>query len=220
MTKPTKRIRLADIAREAGVSIMAVSHVLNGTASGRISVGSEKTKRIKAVARSLNYVPNYAAKQLVKGRSDLIGVLEIHPSEPTISNESLAWQVLGHMDFGQAPTLVRRVPYDHGQVHTAVRELSGRGVRGLVVVAPDYPVDWEELQLGFDVTLPTVCVGRLPMEVPISSVEFDFAKGTELLVAHLVATGCWRIGFMHGDRRLRSSAEKEKGYRRGLERSG
>ncbi|MCC7519594.1 MAG: LacI family DNA-binding transcriptional regulator [Verrucomicrobiae bacterium] len=69
-----KRVRLADLARETGVTIPTVSYVLRNRARVmRISV--ELEKRIKTAAQQLGYRPNLLARSLITRRSMTIGVL-------------------------------------------------------------------------------------------------------------------------------------------------
>ena len=65
---------LADVGREAGVSQMAVSAVLNGArTSARIS--AETRVRVLAAAERLRYRPNLAARALAHRRMNTIGVV-------------------------------------------------------------------------------------------------------------------------------------------------
>lgn len=71
---PQKRVRLADIAEVAQVTIPTVSHVLAGRArSKRISEALEK--RIQDIALQLGYRPNLLARSLITQRSMTIGIL-------------------------------------------------------------------------------------------------------------------------------------------------
>lgn len=56
------KVRLKDIAKEVGVSIAAVSQVLNDKP---IRITEEKKQQIKRLAAENNYMPNAAAKSLV-----------------------------------------------------------------------------------------------------------------------------------------------------------
>lgn len=68
------RVRLADIAQAAGVTVQTVSHVLLGRARvKRISVRLEK--KIQVLAKRLGYRPNLLARSLSTQRSMTIGVL-------------------------------------------------------------------------------------------------------------------------------------------------
>ncbi|WDC85229.1 LacI family DNA-binding transcriptional regulator [Caloramator sp. mosi_1] len=59
-----KRPTLKDIAKEVGVSVATVSYVLNG--NEKQSISEETKDKIIQVANRLNYVPNLAARSLVK----------------------------------------------------------------------------------------------------------------------------------------------------------
>jgi LacI family transcriptional regulator len=69
----TKRVTLADVAAEAGVSKTAVSFALNNTSGARLS--EEVVDRVKAAAKKLNYRPNYAARTLRTQQTHSIGFL-------------------------------------------------------------------------------------------------------------------------------------------------
>ncbi|MCQ6557308.1 LacI family DNA-binding transcriptional regulator [Paenibacillus mendelii] len=62
-------VSIKDIAKHAGVSISTVSYALNGSPK----VTEETTKKILAVAKELNYVPNAAARTLKKRETKIIG---------------------------------------------------------------------------------------------------------------------------------------------------
>ncbi|MFI8520300.1 LacI family DNA-binding transcriptional regulator [Streptomyces sp. NPDC085481] len=63
------RVRLVDVAREAGLSKTTVSAALNGT--GRLSPAVRE--RARETARRMGYRPNATARQLRAGRARLIG---------------------------------------------------------------------------------------------------------------------------------------------------
>jgi LacI family transcriptional regulator len=63
------RIGIADVAREAGVSITTVSHALNG----RGHVAPTTTEHVRAVASRLGYAPNRIASALRSRRSNIVG---------------------------------------------------------------------------------------------------------------------------------------------------
>src|SRR4051794_15959561 len=73
---------LADVGREAGVSAMAASVVLNGAkTSSRIS--DETRERIIAAAIRLRYRANATARALAERRMNTIGVaISLSPNEP------------------------------------------------------------------------------------------------------------------------------------------
>ncbi|MFD3660047.1 LacI family DNA-binding transcriptional regulator [Streptomyces sp. NPDC058659] len=70
-SSPTPRVRLVDVAREAGLSKTTVSAALNDT--GRLSPAVREKAR--ETARRMGYRPNVTARQLRAGRAKLIGFM-------------------------------------------------------------------------------------------------------------------------------------------------
>ncbi|RJL35861.1 LacI family DNA-binding transcriptional regulator [Bailinhaonella thermotolerans] len=70
MAASRRRVTSADVAREAGVSQTTVSYVLNNTSYQRIS--PETRQRVLAVAERLGYTPSPSARNLRRGRNDVV----------------------------------------------------------------------------------------------------------------------------------------------------
>src|SRR4051794_32602743 len=64
-------VTIHDVAARAGVSVATVSRVLNG----KELVRDETAQHVLAVAKSLKYVPNVAARSLSIRRSQTIGIV-------------------------------------------------------------------------------------------------------------------------------------------------
>jgi LacI family transcriptional regulator len=67
-----KRITLKDVAREAGVSIQTVSHVLSGNPT--VSLPEVTRERVRAAAEKVGYQPNRHAQAIRGGKTNLISV--------------------------------------------------------------------------------------------------------------------------------------------------
>ncbi|MBW7475195.1 LacI family transcriptional regulator [Paenibacillus oenotherae] len=86
-----KKITMKDIAKEINMSVATVSYVLNNVKNQTIP---EETRRlVLETASRMNYVPNLAARSLVKSKTGLIGLL--------ISAESGAgaWRPFSYASF-------------------------------------------------------------------------------------------------------------------------
>src|SRR3974390_2528609 len=71
-------ITMKDIARDLGVSVVTVSKVLRNHSD----ISAETRKRVWQRIKELNYRPNPAARTLVTGRTNLIGLIVpdlVHP---------------------------------------------------------------------------------------------------------------------------------------------
>src|SRR4051812_35852129 len=73
---------ITEIARNANVSRTTVSRVLNN----HPYVKPEKRKAILQAMKELNYVPNFNAVNLSKGKTNVLGVIVPKISHPFFSN--------------------------------------------------------------------------------------------------------------------------------------
>src|SRR3982074_1400007 len=71
-------VRMKDIAKDLGVSVITVSKVLRD----HPDIGEETRERVLARVKELDYRPNLAARSLVTGRTYLVGLVVpdlLHP---------------------------------------------------------------------------------------------------------------------------------------------
>src|ERR1700710_541901 len=71
-------VRLKDIARDLGVSVVTVSKVLRGNRD----IGDETRQRVLKRMKELNYQPNMMARGLASGRTSTVGLVVpdlVHP---------------------------------------------------------------------------------------------------------------------------------------------
>jgi LacI family transcriptional regulator len=71
-------IRIEDIAKVAGVSTATVSRAINTPEQVRPNT----RQRVEKVIKQLGYKPNYFAQGLMKGRTDVVGVLVSYHTNP------------------------------------------------------------------------------------------------------------------------------------------
>src|SRR4051812_48147620 len=72
------RVRMKDIARDLGVSVVTVSKVLRN----HTDISTETRQRVLQRMKELNYQPNLAARSLITGRSYTVGLVVpdlLHP---------------------------------------------------------------------------------------------------------------------------------------------
>lgn len=91
----TRRVTMADVAEQAGVSKTAVSLVLNERPGTRLS--ADVADRVRAAAADLGYRPNLAARTLRQGTSRIIGFVS---DEVTITRFASA-MIRGALDVAQ-----------------------------------------------------------------------------------------------------------------------
>ena len=80
-------VRMKDIARDLGVSVVTVSKVLRNHSD----ISEETRERVLARIKEVDYRPNIAARSLVTGRTYLVGLVVpslLHPFFAEIANVS------------------------------------------------------------------------------------------------------------------------------------
>jgi DNA-binding LacI/PurR family transcriptional regulator len=127
----TRKVRLADVAERASVSLQTVSRVVNGDPK----VSAQTRERVEAIIRDLNYEPNSAARTLATGRSRTLGVVctdttHYGPASMLLGLEQAARAAGYSINATSLMEITRR------SVMEAIASLVGQGVDGVVVIAP------------------------------------------------------------------------------------
>ncbi|HEY0573874.1 MAG TPA: LacI family DNA-binding transcriptional regulator [Pseudonocardia sp.] len=198
-----KRVRMADVAELAGVSVSTVSHVLNATRF----VAEETRSRVEQAAASLGYA--------IRQHRDAATGPTIGLALTGASNPYLAELILGVESEARRAGYAMLFCDTHDEADTerdAVALLQSRQVDG-VVLAPTW--GWERLTLPLlrKHNTPFVLVDRFT-EVPCDQVGTDSEAAACRLVEHLIKLGHTRVGMVVGLAGLSTSAERVRGYRR------
>ena len=203
---------MADVARVARVSHQTVSRVLNGHPSVR-----ERTRlRVRSAIEALGYRPDPVARELVTGRSRLIGVVA---QNVTLSGpvSVLAAFERAAAEAGFAVTEHRVNAVDRDSVAGALRRHAERRVAGIVVIAPTDPVHdaVETLSPG----VPLVMVDGDPeRSTPVAAV--DQVAGAAAATRHLLDAGHRTVWHVSGPPDWSDSAARIRGWRSELEGRG
>ena len=99
-------VTIKDIARLSGVSVSTVSRVLNN----RPDVSDENRRRVRAIIESSNYIPNNSARDLVRTKSDAIGLVVRGRSNPFYTDIIRAIEQ-GHTSAGRCAAHRQNNPY-------------------------------------------------------------------------------------------------------------
>jgi LacI family transcriptional regulator len=192
---------IRDVARAARVSPSTVSRALSG--SGLVSPGTRQ--RVERAAARLSYEPSRAARSLVTGRTGSLGLIV-----PDLSNPFFPSIVKGVQGRAQADSLAVFVA-DSGEDQRSearlIRALASQ-VDGLLLCSPRSSADLlPELAAGTATVLVNRCVGDLP------AITVDNAAGMRQAVAHLVALGHKRVGYVAGPAASWSGERRLSGLR-------
>jgi len=203
-----------DVATLAGVSHQTVSRVLNGFAGVRPDTKTD----VLAAIEELGYRRNNAARALVLGRSQAIGVLV--PNTPNFGPTSSLYAVETAIRKAGFQPLITVTPEDPPSVEGALDFLFDHAVEALVLMAAVRDVldvaDAHEVKVPVAYLLTGDERGQW-------SVSVDQESAVALAIGHLVEQGHTRIQHMTGPLKstealLRSEAVAREFERRGLER--
>jgi DNA-binding LacI/PurR family transcriptional regulator len=203
---------MTDVARLAGVSHQTVSRVLNGHPNVR-----EQTRlRVQAAIAELGYRPNRAARALVTGRSQVIGVVAQNttlygPASLLAALEQAAAEAGFAVSVGSVNDL------DHRSVSEAVERHLTHRVAGIVVIAPVESAAEALERLPQDV--PLVTVDGDPRR-PVPLVTVDQVAGARAATQHLLDAGHRTVWHVSGPRDWFDSAGRIEGWREALRRAG
>ena len=204
---------LADVGREAGVSAMAASAVINGAkTSSRFS--AETRERILIAARKLNYRPNAAARALADRRMNVIGVVTMLARNEL--NQYFLEVFNGVMESaaeaGQNTTVFALNSWAEGPQR--IPQFCDGRIDGLILLAPVI----EAVQLPEHTPFVSV---HANVELPgVPNLESDEEVGAYEQVARMIALGHRRILHMAGPAEFIGAQRRVAGWRRAYKDAG
>jgi DNA-binding LacI/PurR family transcriptional regulator len=203
---------MTDVARLAGVSHQTVSRVLND----HPNVKEQTRLRVRAAIAELGYRPNRAARALVTGRSQLIGIVALNSTLYGPASLLTAFeQAAAEAGFAVSVGSVSRL--DQESISGAVERHLDQRVAGLVVIAP--------------VASAGAALDDMPSGVPLVTVDgdpdrahalitVDQVAGARAATQHLLDAGHRTVWHIAGPAEWYDAAGRIKGWRQTLQAAG
>jgi LacI family transcriptional regulator, repressor for deo operon, udp, cdd, tsx, nupC, and nupG len=201
------RMKMADIARLAGVSVSTVSRALADSPL----VTEETRQRIKQAVGETGYVINHVASGLRLQRSRQILVML-----PSIANPFFAELVLGIEEEAQARgfgVLVGNTSGAQAREEALARHLLTGAVDGLILLTGRMPALLAGIAAIED---RVVAVSERIPGAGVATVSIDHVAGARDAVAHLAALGHRRIAHIAGPVGSILTAQRIKGFRQAM----
>ncbi|MFJ3581956.1 LacI family DNA-binding transcriptional regulator [Streptomyces sp. NPDC090127] len=203
---------MTDVARLAGVSHQTVSRVLNSHPNVR-----EQTRlRVLAAVKELGYRPNRAARALVTGRSQLIGVIAQNSTLYGPSSLLAAFEIAAALQ-GFAVSVHRVHELGRSSITAAVERHRDERVAGIVAIAPTASAN--EALAGVPAEVPLVTVDGDP-EGGAPMVAVDQEEGAYQATRHLLEAGHETVWHISGPPDWFDAAGRIRGWRRALQEAG
>jgi LacI family transcriptional regulator len=207
------RVTIRDVARDAGLSPMTVSRVINE----QDGVSEEARRRVQASIARLGYVPNRLARGLIQRKTGALSVIVPDIANPFFTLvlrgvEDVAWRAGYHVMLCDTQGDLQR-ERDYIQDTLAFR------VEG-VLIAPVGDRSRPHLRLLRRSNVPFVLIDRSVSGFEGDLVQGDSIAGARQLVEHLIGLGHRRIGMVTESDEVSTARDRLRGYREALERSG
>jgi DNA-binding LacI/PurR family transcriptional regulator len=203
---------MIDVAKLAGVSHQTVSRVLNE----HPNVSEHTRLRVRAAIAELGYRPNRAARALVTGKSQVIGVVTQNSTlyGPASTLAALA-ETATRAGFTVSVETVRTL--ERQPITDAVSRHLDQRVAGLVVIAPVESANEALDDLPDDI--PLVCIDGDP-ERTIELVTVDQEAGGYAATRHLLDAGHRSVWHVSGPQDWFDSRGRIAGWQRALAEAG
>ena len=194
-------VTIKDIAKLANVSHTTVSRALNNSPY----INEETKSKIKALAKELNYVPNYNAKSLVLLKSYVIGVFFSSISEGT--SDTFFHEIVKGVNkvIDKEYNLVIRGIDQYQYSHP----IDNKNFDGIIVVSQRKEDD-EFIKTIIEKNIPTVVINRVVDNI-VNIVSND-TKGSYDAVDYFIKNNHRRIALIQGNDDFESSVYRKKGY--------
>ena len=203
---------IKQIAKQLNVSVSTVSRALAN--HPRIGIGTKE--RVQKLAKEIGYEPNTQAIFFKQKRTFIIGVIL-----PFIREEFFSQAICG-IETGALLhnyTILFGQSYDDVEKEKKVVEIMKKQrVDGLLISLSKNTNKYEHLKAFEKHNIPVVYFDRVPDFQEANKVYCDLFSGTVEIVSWLYKNGCRRIALINGPEKLSASAERLKGYMKGIQK--
>ncbi|KAA6438538.1 substrate-binding domain-containing protein [Dyadobacter flavalbus] len=216
---PRKKARrhqttIIDIARSIGVSNSTVSRALHGHAD----ISPETRQAVLNMASQMDYQPNQLAYNLVKSRTNTIGMIVPEFHNPFFPNVIIgAHHVL--TEAGYNLTIMQSNESYPVEVSNTKAMLANR-IDGLLISMTQETNNFDHLKVFEKRGIPLILFNRVCDHVEVPKVVVNDFDASFSAVEHLILNGYERIAHLGGPLTLLVSRERLRGYRAAMEKHG
>jgi len=208
---PANGVTIRDVAARAGVSLGTASRVL----SGNPATSPDTRARVTEAATALGYRPNAQAQSLRLTKTHVLGLLVSDVRNPFFADIAHAAEQAALA--ANYVTLLGNANENVSQQDRYIETFLTQRVDG-VVLAPQGPSTTLDTLLAS--RMPLVFVDRKVAGFDVPSVTTDSRPGLDEAVAHLVAAGHHRIGYIGGPQSISTGRERYDAFIDALQRHG
>ena len=204
------RTTIIDIANELNISPSTVSRALNN----HPAISKKTRDAVIELARKLNYQPNLLALNLLRNRTNLIGVIV-----PEITSYFFSSIISGIQDL-LSPLgmnmIIGQSNESYEEEKSIVNTFASIRVDGFLISPSSETKNFDHLKMLTDNNIPLVIFDRDCEGMEVDKVFVDEYKGAFQAVEHLITSGCRRIAHIAGSSTLSTARHRLKAYKDAL----
>lgn len=185
---PSRRPRIQDVASLAGVSLGAVSAVLNG--NGRLSAATRD--RVRSAIRNLGYRPDLYASNLARRQTHVLGLIVSNLQNPFFSETAQAIEEEAARRNYQVSLMATN--FSPERQRSAIERLLGARVAGIAVITSEH--DKAARRLLVSSRIPSVFLDVARPVKSSAAIQVDSMGGMRSAVEHLIELGHRKILFV------------------------
>jgi len=204
------RTTITEIARELNVSPSTVSRALNN----HPAISSATREAVIELARKLNYQPNLLALNLLRKKTNTIGVIV-----PEITSYFFSSVINGIQDLLNplgVNMIIGQSNESYEEEKSIIRSFTSIRVDGFLISPSSETNNFDHLQSLMDNNIPLVIFDRDCEEIEVDKVFVDEYNGAYQAVEYLIKTGCKRIAHIAGSSTLSTARHRLKAYKNAL----
>ena len=202
-------VTMKDIARDLGVSVVTVSKVLRDHSD----ISAETRKGVLKRVKELNYQPNPAARALVTGRTNLIGLIVPDLVHPFFAQ--VAKGISARLRTNGYSLIIASSDDDPALERRELDQMQARRVDAVILASTQTSAEYFQQLNGRQI--PIILLDR---RIPGLVTDFvginDVMAGT-LATRHLLKIGCRTVAHLAGTD-VSTSLDRRRGYLRELAR--
>jgi DNA-binding LacI/PurR family transcriptional regulator len=200
-------VTIKDIARIAKVSHTTVSRALNDSPL----INEETKSRIKAIAKELNYIPNFNAKSLVLDRSYNIGLFLSTITKGTSPSFFYdAVKGVSSVIKDKYNLIVKGI-----DEYTTLNEINRRSFDGIVLMSQSMN-DNAFIYKVMEMEIPLVVLNAEIHHKDIINIISDDENGSYKAVEYLIKNNHKDIALIEGKKGFKSAQYRKEGYLKAL----
>ncbi|MCK4921638.1 MAG: LacI family DNA-binding transcriptional regulator [Bacteroidales bacterium] len=201
------RTTITDIANKLGVSPSTVSRALNN----HPAISDKTRKAVVKLAQKLNYQPNLLALNLLKKKTNTIGVIV-----PEITSHFFSSIINGIQDLVNPlgiNMIIGQSNESYEEEKNIVQTFASIRVDGFLISPASETKTFGHLEALVDNNIPLVFFDRDCEGIEIDKVFVDEYNGAFQAVEYLIQSGCKRIAHIAGQQTLSTARHRLRAYK-------